>query len=301
MAAGTTKIEVTSSAPTAGSAATAAKATSAEQREVRPLERQAQRRRAGGVEGRPRSTRGRAGRRRPRASAAATAENARSPPSSPIAVPNSSRSTDALDSNTSLARITPTPSAATSRRPVAASPGSRPARPARSAPPAYPSASPSAATRGLNEAACASTEPGKVAVPTAWVKNAIRRSTTKAPSSPPASASSASSSSAVRVLRSSNRSAGLGRVADIHGAGSVNEIHSRLRESAKGVPQVRADVRPGVHTSYEGFQGLHRRAGHHRRPGELHPSPVPGGQRAGRLPGLARFRDQRRRVRPRGR
>ncbi len=212
MAAGTTKIDVTSSAPTAGRAATTANATSARRAmsapfSATPSEAVPSGSKATAVQARPSRATPSAAR------AAAAAENARSAPSSPMAVPKRRRSTEALDSNTSLARMTPPPRAATSSSAVAASPGSRPERPARSTPPAYPSAMPSAATRGLKEAACASTEPGKVAVPAAWAKNAIRRSTTKAPSSPPASARRLSSASAMRVLRSSNRSAGLGREA----------------------------------------------------------------------------------------
>ena len=76
--------------------------------------------------------------------------------------------------------------------------------------PGIAAATPMAASRGLTDAASATTSPGNVALPTACEKKASRRSTTNAPATPPATASSASSSRARRVERSSTRSAGLG-------------------------------------------------------------------------------------------
>ena len=114
VAAGTTKIAVTSRAPTAGSAATAAAATSpSRSRSARPGRQARARARRPGRSRRP-TTRGPAGRgarrpaRRPR-------RRRRGPRRSrPSRVPKSRRSTAEPDSNTSLARITPRASAATS-------------------------------------------------------------------------------------------------------------------------------------------------------------------------------------------
>ena len=58
--------------------------------------------------------------------------------------------------------------------------------PTRSTAPAKPRPTASAASRGLTPAASATTSPGKVAVPAAWVKKARRLSTIQAPSRPPA-------------------------------------------------------------------------------------------------------------------
>ena len=63
---------------------------------------------------------------------------------------------------------------------------------------------------GLKPEASASTSPGKVAEPAAWVKNASRLSTTHAPSTPPVTASRISSNSASRRKGRSARSVGEG-------------------------------------------------------------------------------------------
>ncbi len=78
---------------------------------------------------------------------------------------------------------------------AASSSDSRP-RASRSRRPAKPSAAPSAASCGAIPHAEATTSPGKVAVPTEWVKNASRRSTIQAPSTPASTASSPISTSA---------------------------------------------------------------------------------------------------------
>ena len=185
-----------------------------QQREVRALGGEPQPRRADGskataVQARPSSAtpaRARARRRRRR-------RRCRRPPR-PMAVPNSSRSTDApgledvagqdhaaaqrghqQEAGGGVAGIAPGAARALGPAGVSERHGQRGDAGAEGRPPAPPPS------------------PGNVAVPTAWAKNAIRRSTMNAPSSPPATASRESSNSAVRVLRSSSSSAGLGREA----------------------------------------------------------------------------------------
>ena len=104
---------------------------------------------------------------------------------------------------------TPVASAATSNSAVA-SLGSRPARPARSTPPAYPSATASPASRRADPPSIRDDQAGKVAEPTACEKKASRRNTIHALSRPPAAASRMTSASASRRNGRSARSRGEG-------------------------------------------------------------------------------------------
>ncbi len=112
-------------------------------------------------------------------------------------MPNSSRSTAAPDSKTSLASTTPAASAATSSSAVGL------ARLAAGAAGALHAARVAEGHRHPREQRADARrvgrhEPGNVAEPTAWEKKASRRSTIQALSSPPAAASSRTSASASR-------------------------------------------------------------------------------------------------------
>ena len=168
VAAGTVSTTVTSSAPTASIATTTATATATSSARsasavFTPPARAVSTSKPVASHERRRNT------EQTNAAAAAAAVSHRSSGVSAISDPNSSRSTPAPDSYTSLASTTPTASAATSNSPMAASGSIRLLRCSRSSTPPNPIAHTSAVSCAGTPHGPATTSPGNVAVPIACV------------------------------------------------------------------------------------------------------------------------------------